>query len=565
MRRAATVIARAYASPRGWWVSGALVAIAALIRLPNLGWPHAFSFDETYYAKDAFSLLQYGYERAFVGPANDLLLSGNTAVFRDTPEFVVHPSLGKWAIAIGIAAFGMDPFGWRIVVAIIGILAVGLVHRVALRLTANVHVAALAGLFMAFDGLAITLSRTALLDQTLMWFVLVTFWALLRDRDAYRHTLALRAYLDRVPRWRALRPWRLVAIIAITAAFATKWSALWFAIGFACLALWWDARARREHGVDHVPWLADLGWLAVASLMGVGGYLLSWIGWFRSDDAWGRTWSNGVESWMPQPLAALVHYHRQALHFHVTLTSDHPYKASPFWWLLQVRPTSFFYQDYEPYQGPCSTSEVRCASEVLALGNVIVWWTACLVIVVLLANLLGRLLRLRVASGAWRFDGRVRGRVDWDAVAGPLVGVGAGWLPWIYYHERTTFTFYAIVFTPFICLLAAQGLALFATRRVRTYRPTEESDSRGMQALAEAALHDEDFESMHGAFHMRAGADLDDPAFVTYDELHRGRLLIAAIVVALAIVVAVYLMPLWTGSLLHYDGWRMRMLFGSWI
>lgn len=556
---------RAYLDPRGWWVTSALLLLAAAIRLPNLGWPHAFSFDETYYAKDAFSLLRYGYERAFVGPANDLLLAGNSAVFRDTPEFVVHPPLGKWAIAAGIAIFGMEPLGWRIVMAILGIAAVALVHRVTLRLTGSVHVAAFAGLFMAIDGIAITLSRTALLDQTLMFFVLVTFWALLRDRDAYRHTLTLQEYLDRAPRWRGLRPWRLVAIVAITCAFSTKWSALWFALAFAWLALWWDARARHELGVSHSPWLAELGWLATASIMGVGGYLLSWIGWFRSSDAWGRAWTNGVESMLPQPISAFINYHRQALHFHVTLTSDHPYEASPFWWLLQVRPTSFFYEDYEPYQGPCGLSEVRCASEVLALGNVIVWWTASLAIVVLLANLLGRLLRLRLFVARWQFDGREPGRVHWDAVIGPLAGVAAGWLPWLYFHERTTFTFYTVVFTPFICMLAAQGLALFATRPTHTYLPLGEPGGDAMRALAEAAPYGESVEPMHGDFHTEAGTDLTDPLFTTYVELHRQRFLIAALLVALAVLTAVFLMPVWTGALLPYDGWRMRMLFGSWI
>ena len=29
---------------------------------------------------------------------------------------IVHPEVGKWLIALGEKAFGMDPFGWRIAV-----------------------------------------------------------------------------------------------------------------------------------------------------------------------------------------------------------------------------------------------------------------------------------------------------------------------------------------------------------------------------------------------------------------------------------------------------------------
>ena len=560
-----------YSDPRGWWVTGALTALAAAIRLPNLSWPHAFSFDETYYAKDAFSLLTYGYERAFIGPANDMLLKGDVAVFRDTAEFVVHPPLGKWAIALGEAAFGMNPFGWRIVMALLGIAAVAMLHRAALRLTANVHVAALAALFMTIDGQAIVLSRTALLDQTLMFFVLATFTALVIDRDAYEHTLATRAYLEPVSRIRAMRPWRLIAIVTITCAFATKWSALWFALAFAMLALWWDGQARRRHDVDGSGWLSQLGWLLTASVMGVLGYLLSWVGWFRSTDAWDRTWTDATLTWMPQALRALVYYHQQALHFHVTLTSDHPYKANPFGWLLQLRPTSFFYESYEPGQGPCASSSVECASEVLALGNIVIWWTATLTIAVLVLNLLARLLRLRLPF--LRFDARVAGRVHWEAIAAPLVGVAAGWLPWLYYHERTTFTFYTIVFTPFICLLAAQGLALFATQRIRVFPAaveTASSDDDARRATLDALRGPEN----DADFSFGGGVEFDDAqdtssdvheSFFEFDALHPRRFTIASGIVALAIIFSVFAMPIWTGTLIPYSGWHMRMLLQSWI
>lgn len=553
LRTALRAGARGYADPRGWQVTGALTALAALLRLPNLGWPRAFSFDETYYAKDAFSLLHFGYERAFIDKANELLLAGSTDVFRDTPEFVVHPPLGKWAIALGEAAFGMNPFGWRIVMALLGIAAVALVHRIALRLNTNVHVAALAGLFMAIDGQAIVLSRTALLDQTLMFFVLATFWALVRDRDAYEHTLAMRNYLERVPLRRTLRPWRIAAIVFITCAFATKWSALWFALGFALLALGWDARARRVHEVERSPWLADLGWLVFASLLAVSGYLLSWIGWFRSADAWDRTWTDSATSWLPQSLRAFIYYHQQALHFHVTLTSDHPYKASPFGWLLQLRPTSFFFESYQPGQEPCR-ADTQCASEVLALGNVVIWWVAAATILALVLNLLARLLHARLALLNFRFDASQSSRVQWSAVSGPLVGVAAGWLPWIYFHERTTFTFYSIAFTPFICILAAEGLALFSTRRVLVPVPR-------VEAVGEVVEEEEVADGPVPA----TGESPPAASHVEIDELHLRRFTIAAGIVALAVIFSMFALPIWTGTPIRYSAWQMRMLMKSWI
>ena len=47
----------------GWAGALCLAALAFFLRRWHLGTPHAFSFDETYYAKDAWSLLNHGYVR----------------------------------------------------------------------------------------------------------------------------------------------------------------------------------------------------------------------------------------------------------------------------------------------------------------------------------------------------------------------------------------------------------------------------------------------------------------------------------------------------------------------
>ena len=180
-------------SVRGGWFSwlGPLgaTALAALIRLPNLGRPHELVFDETYYAKDALSLLNFGVERKFVEGANEKLLAtdGNNylSIFTADPAYVVHPPIGKWVIASGEAIFGATPFGWRIAVALLGILSVLLTARIARRLTNSNFIGTIAGLLLALDGLHITMSRTALLDTTLSFFVLCAFGALIIDRDRF--------------------------------------------------------------------------------------------------------------------------------------------------------------------------------------------------------------------------------------------------------------------------------------------------------------------------------------------------------------------------------------------
>ena len=48
----------------GWLAPLLVAAVAGVLRFWKLGTPHAFIFDETYYAKDGWSLLHFGVERA---------------------------------------------------------------------------------------------------------------------------------------------------------------------------------------------------------------------------------------------------------------------------------------------------------------------------------------------------------------------------------------------------------------------------------------------------------------------------------------------------------------------
>ncbi|MFM7463338.1 MAG: phospholipid carrier-dependent glycosyltransferase, partial [Actinomycetota bacterium] len=125
-----------------------ILGCAAFVRFYRIGRPDSLVFDEVYYVDGARDFLRYGVE-----------VTGND------PEFIVHPAIGKWLIAVGIALFGDTSFGWRAVGAVIGVVSVLLIYLIAKRLFANETIALLAASLLAIDGLAIVMSRTALLDN----------------------------------------------------------------------------------------------------------------------------------------------------------------------------------------------------------------------------------------------------------------------------------------------------------------------------------------------------------------------------------------------------------------
>lgn len=445
-------------SPRltGWLGPIGIGLLALAMRVWNLGYPRSVLFDETYYAKDAYALTQFGYVQDYKESANGDILDGIlTGLWTGEPTQVVHPDGGKWMIAIGEQIFGMTPFGWRISAAVVGALMVVVVARLVRRLTGSTLLGCVAGLLLCFDGMHFVMSRLALLDIFLAFWLLCAVACLVTDRDWGRVRLV--AAEQPVGRWGPLllvRPWRLAAGVCFGMACGTKWNALWFIAVFGLLTYAWDTGARRAIGV-RAAWLKSAlvdGLPAFLSIVGVAFvvYLLTWTGWllhhdvyeqrfafgYGDDPPWGSYLDTPATTWFGQSVEALRslwHYHLMVFDFH---TGDylegktHPYGSQPQGWLLLSRPVGVEAQnDLPPSTAGCTAAaDSTCLRQVLILGNPVLWWSG--------AAALGISVWTWVRRRDWRFGV-------------PVLAVAAGWLPWFLYDDRPIFLFYAIAFIPF--------------------------------------------------------------------------------------------------------------------
>ncbi|HAQ60355.1 MAG TPA: dolichyl-phosphate-mannose--protein mannosyltransferase [Microbacterium sp.] len=484
------------------WLAPALVTLlAAVLRLANLAHPHAFVFDETYYAKDAWTLAHLGYESRWPEGADEAFLAGDTMTFLAEGSFVVHPPLGKWLIALGFGAFGADTaWGWRVATALAGTAAVLVLILIARRLTGSTLWASIAGLLLAIDGLGIVLGRVALLDGFLMLFVLLAFWFVLIDRDSVRTRIALAASDPEAPSWGPVlwsRPWVLAAGAALGTATAVKWSGLYVLAAVGIYLVVTDALARRRAGITR--WLPDaavrqgpatfLLLVPVAAIV----YLTSWTGWLVSAGGYDRDSDTN-------PLIALWNYHRATYNFHIGLTSGHSY-ASPAWqWPLLLRPTSMFWEKTEQGTDGCALAG-GCVQAISSIPNPLIWYSAIAAVVFLAVRL------------AWPGGGRLR---DWRS-AFVLSGVAATYVPWLLYAERTIFQFYTVVMIPFLVL------ALVLTLRRIAGAPTETPDRRTS-----------------------------------------GQGVVAAFLL-IVIAVSVFWYPLWTAIEVPYEFWRLHNWMLGWI
>jgi hypothetical protein len=109
----------------GWAGPLLVTAFAALLRFWQLGRPHQLVFDETYYVKQAYTLLRDGYENQWPKEADKQFTLGNPDVYLPAADRAVHPPVGKWMIATGEWLFGIDSStGWRFASAVCGTLMV---------------------------------------------------------------------------------------------------------------------------------------------------------------------------------------------------------------------------------------------------------------------------------------------------------------------------------------------------------------------------------------------------------------------------------------------------------
>jgi dolichyl-phosphate-mannose--protein O-mannosyl transferase len=480
--------------PMSWLVTGVVTAVAGAIRLVGVTHPRGKIFDEIYYATEGHELYQHGVEWRPESNSGD---------------FVVHPPLGKWLIGLGETGrlFGQTELGWRIAAVVAGTLSVLITVRLARRMFGSNVLGGAAGLLMALDGMHFVLSRSALLDIFLLFFVLASFACLVVDRDQRRARwlAAMEAGLD--PRVAVPRPgvpwWRLAGGVLIGCACAVKWSGLWYLIAFAILILAWEIGLRRTVRSPH-PWIdgfvRESGWIAAFVGVAVLAYLASWTGWFVTDSGWDRHWlaSHGHSEWpIVGPLVNLWQYHREAYQFHVGLNQHHTYQSWPWQWLLLGRPVAFYWSGDGPCSGP------TCASEVLLLGTPVLWW-----------SFLPALVTLGWLGVARR---------DWRAAA-ILVGALVGIVPWFQYEldDRTMFYFYAAPAEPFLVLAVVYVLGV-----------------------------------------------LIGPAPVRGEALPDRRLIgtvIAGIFVGAVAICFVYFYPIYTGKVITYAEWWARMWLGSrWV
>lgn len=135
-----------------------ILAFALSLRFWQLGIVPKIYFDEIHYIYDA---MKY---QAGVLPFD-----------RGSPSVPKHPLLCPYFIQLGISLFGFNYLGWRFFSAVFGALSVAVLFLLTEKLF-NLRTALIAAFLLSIDFLHLVLSRMAMTDIYLLFFLLAGFY-----------------------------------------------------------------------------------------------------------------------------------------------------------------------------------------------------------------------------------------------------------------------------------------------------------------------------------------------------------------------------------------------------
>lgn len=277
-----------------------IIFFSLITRLFFLGTPERDYFDEIYHAFTARTLVD-----------ND---PGVWDWGIDHPEGFAyewtHPPLNKEIMAVSMKIIGVNSLAWRLPGALLGVGIVILTFKIALALTKSRDIAILSAALVSLDGLVFTMSRIGTGDVYFVFFVLLSFWAYLKDKY-------------------------LFSSLALGMAISTKWSAVWFlpVLVVAHLSLRRSTFDKRLIYFFTIP-------IAI--------YLLSYTPMFLHGYDLGHFWGMQKQMWW----------------YHSGLEATHPYTSQWWSWPIMERPVYLYQLDNNDGK----------LGNIYAMGNPLVFW-----------------------------------------------------------------------------------------------------------------------------------------------------------------------------------------------
>jgi dolichyl-phosphate-mannose--protein O-mannosyl transferase len=332
-----------------------------------------------------------------------------------------HPPFGKLILSAGIAAFGLNPFGWRIMGVIFGTLMISIIFLLGKKMF-NSYIGGFSAAFLfTFDFMHFTEARLGIVDTYVVFFSLLS-------------QLCFFIYFSNVVKngWKnASAMPLLLSFVFFAFGFSTKWLVLFGFLGqLAILAILRLSEVMRNKNSisDKFYDLFDYRYIYMVLfiVIAVGIYFATFI----------------PDIFAGRPVSSLLDLQNSMYSYHAApIGLDHPY-SSPSWsWPIIMKPLWL----YE------SALSGGMHSTISLSGNPAIWWTGFVAILAITGLFLYKV----VVALRKRFMPKLELQVVFLAVV-----FFAQWLPYLFV-SRGLFIYHYYVNVPILCLGSAYFISKY--------------------------------------------------------------------------------------------------------
>lgn len=301
-------------------------------------WRNGTYFDEIYHARTAYEMI------------NHLYCYENT-----------HPPLGKIFIAIGVLIFGMNPFGWRFMGTLFGVMMLPVFYVFAKKLFKETWISIVTTILFAFDFMHFAQTRIATIDVFVTFFIILAyFFMYCYTRKSFYDTKLKDTFISLG-----------LCGIAMGLSWASKWTGVYASVGLCVIFFIHIGQRFREYiyaammpnqttnGISHQHILKNfypkfyrtigfccIFFIVIPAII----YTLSYI-----------PMNDGTDNGLIQ---RMLDNQKSMFEYHSNLDATHPYSSKWYEWPTMIRPIWY-------YSGTISDN---LKEGISSFGNPLVWW-----------------------------------------------------------------------------------------------------------------------------------------------------------------------------------------------
>ena len=237
------------------------------------------------------------------------------------PYEITHPPLGKIIISIGIALFGMTPFGWRFSGTFFGVLMLPVIYIFAKRLFGGKAVPAACTLVLTSDFMHFVQTRIATIDTYAVFFILLMYLFMYGFiTTGSRRELALSG-------------------IFFGIGAASKWTCIYAGAGLAVIWIIYVIREAKAQRLDMIGFWKLCGFCVIFFV------LIPCLIYYFAYIPYGT--ARGISPFSAEYLRMVLDNQSYMFNYHSGIVAEHPYSSRWYQWVLDIRPILYYLEYFD--------------------------------------------------------------------------------------------------------------------------------------------------------------------------------------------------------------------------